>query len=122
MSPTDSGDALAVVLRQLERGLEGVAEDHLPVVVVAYEPVWAIGTGRTATPQQAESMHGAIRGVLLERYGRERASQVRIIYGGSVNAENVDSLVSKPDIDGALVGGASLRADSFARIVRARTH
>ncbi len=117
----DSGDTLAVVLRQLERGLEGVAEGHLPTVVVAYEPVWAIGTGRTATPEQAESIHGAIRGVILERYGRERASAMRIIYGGSVNAENVDSLVSKPDIDGALVGGASLKADSFARIVKART-
>jgi triosephosphate isomerase len=117
----DSGNTLAVVLRQLERGLEGVAEDHLPTVVVAYEPVWAIGTGRTATPEQAESIHGAIRGVLLERYGRDCASAVRIIYGGSVNPENVDSLVSKPDIDGALVGGASLKADSFARIVRART-
>ena len=116
----DGGNALAVVLRQLERGLEGVGEDHVPRVVVAYEPVWAIGTGRTATPEQAESIHGALRGVLLERYGRERASAVRIIYGGSVNAENVDSLTSKPDIDGALVGGASLKADSFARIVRAR--
>jgi triosephosphate isomerase len=116
----DSGDALAVVLRQLERGLEGVAEDRIATVVVAYEPVWAIGTGRTATPEHAESVHGAIRGVLLERYGRERASAVRIIYGGSVNAENVDTLCSKPDIDGALVGGASLKADSFARIVRAR--
>jgi triosephosphate isomerase (TIM) len=118
----DRGDVLAVVLRQLERGLEGVAGDRLPTIIVAYEPVWAIGTGRTATPEQAESIHGAIRAVLLERYGRERASQVRIIYGGSVTAENVDSLISKPDIDGALVGGASLKADSFARIVRARTH
>ena len=90
-------------------------------MAIAYEPVWAIGTGHTATPQQAESMHGAIRGALLERYGRERAHAIRILYGGSVNAENVDSLVSKPDIDGALVGGASLKADSFARIVRART-
>ena len=117
----DGGNALAVVLRQLERGLEGVGEDLVPPVVVAYEPVWAIGTGRTATPEQVESIHGAIRGVILERYGRERASAIRIIYGGSVNPENVDSLVSKPDIDGALVGGASLKADSFARIVRART-
>src|SRR5258705_528664 len=118
----DSGAALQVVLRQVECGLEGVGEERIATVVVAYEPVWAIGTGRTATPEQAESVHGAIRGVLLERYGRERASAVRIIYGGSVNAENVDSLVSKPDIDGALVGGASLKADSFARIVRARVH
>ena len=74
-----------------------------------------------ATPEQAESVHGAIRGAILERYGREHADAVRIIYGGSVNDENVDSLVCKPDIDGALVGGASLKADSFARIVKART-
>ena len=117
----DGGRALDVVLRQLQRGLEGVGDDHMTRVVIAYEPVWAIGTGRTATPEQAESIHGAIRGAILERYGRERADTVRIIYGGSVNDENVDSLVSKPDIDGALVGGASLKADSFARIVKART-
>jgi triosephosphate isomerase len=117
----DGGRALDVVLRQLQRGLEGVADDHVATTVIAYEPVWAIGTGRTASPEQAESIHGAIRGAILERYGRERADALRIIYGGSVNEENVDSLVSKPDIDGALVGGASLKADSFARIVRART-
>jgi triosephosphate isomerase len=117
----DSGRALDVVLGQLQRGLEGVGDDQVAAVAIAYEPVWAIGTGRTATPQQAESIHGAIRGALLERYGRQRAAAIRILYGGSVNPENVDSLVSKPDIDGALVGGASLKADSFARIVRART-
>jgi triosephosphate isomerase (TIM) len=117
----DGGRALDVVLRQLQRGLEGVADDHVATTVIAYEPVWAIGTGRNASPEQAESIHGAIRGAILERYGRERADALRIIYGGSVNEENVDSLVSKPDIDGALVGGASLKADSFARIVRART-
>jgi triosephosphate isomerase (TIM) len=117
----DGGRALDVVLRQLQRGLEGVGDDHITAIAIAYEPVWAIGTGRTATPEQAESIHGAIRGAILERYGRECADTVRIIYGGSVNDENVDSLVSKPDIDGALVGGASLKADSFARIVRART-
>jgi triosephosphate isomerase len=117
----DSGRALDVVLRQLQRGLEGGSDDHVTRVVIAYEPVWAIGTGRTATPEQAESVHGAIRDAILERYGRERADVVRIIYGGIVNDENVDSLVCKPDIDGALVGGASLKADSFARIVKART-
>jgi triosephosphate isomerase len=117
----DSGRALDVVLRQLQRGLENVGDDHVVRVAIAYEPVWAIGTGRTATPEQAESVHGAIRGAILERYGRESADAVRIIYGGSVNDENVDSLVCKPDIDGALVGGASLKADSFARIVKART-
>jgi triosephosphate isomerase len=117
----DSGRALDVVLRQLQRGLEGIADNHVAATVIAYEPVWAIGTGRTATPEQAESIHGAIRGAILERYGRDRADAVRIIYGGSVNEENVDSLLAKPDIDGALVGGASLKADSFARIVKART-
>jgi triosephosphate isomerase (TIM) len=117
----DSGRALDVVLRQLQRGLENVSDDRVTTVVIAYEPVWAIGTGRTATPDQAEGIHGAIRGAILERYGRERADSVRIIYGGSVNDDNVDSLVSKPDIDGALVGGASLKADSFARVVKART-
>ena len=117
----DSGRALDVVLRQLQHGLENVSDDHVTRVAIAYEPVWAIGTGHTATPEQAESIHGAIRGAILERYGRERADAIRIIYGGSVNDENVDSLVCKPDIDGALVGGASLKADSFARIVRART-
>ncbi len=117
----DGGRALDVVLHQLQCGLEGIADDHMTSVAIAYEPVWAIGTGRTATPGQAEAIHGAIRRAILERYGRERADSVRIIYGGSVNDENVDSLVSKPDIDGALVGGASLKADSFARIVRART-
>jgi len=118
----DSGRALDVVLRQLERGLEGVSDDAIAGVILAYEPVWAIGTGRTATPEQAESIHGALRGVILERYDRQRADQVRILYGGSVTADNVDSLISKTDIDGALVGGASLKADSFARIVKARTH
>lgn len=117
----DSGETLDVVLRQLQRGLEGVGDENVAAVAIAYEPVWAIGTGRTATPQQAESVHGAIRGALLERYGRERSAAMRIIYGGSVTAENVDSLVAKPDIDGALVGGASLKADSFVRIVQART-
>ncbi|HEV2170190.1 MAG TPA: triose-phosphate isomerase, partial [Candidatus Binatus sp.] len=117
----DRGEALDVVLRQLQGGLEGVGDEQVTAVAIAYEPVWAIGTGRTATPELAESIHGAIRGALLERYGRERSAVIRIIYGGSVTAENVDSLVAKPDIDGALVGGASLKADSFVRIVQART-
>jgi triosephosphate isomerase (TIM) len=117
----DSGRALEVVLRQMETGLAQLTSEQARGVVMAYEPVWAIGTGRTATPQQAESIHGAVRGAFNERFGREDAQIVRILYGGSVNNENVDSLISKPDIDGALVGTASLKADSFARIVRAQT-
>jgi triosephosphate isomerase (TIM) len=117
----DSGRALEVVLRQMEGGLGRLTDDEAGGIVMAYEPVWAIGTGRTATPAQAESIQGAIRGAFKERFGHNPAQIVRILYGGSVNADNVDSLLSKPDIDGALVGTASLRADSFARIVRART-
>ncbi len=116
----DAGDALEVVVEQLENGLDGVAGEDLDRVVIAYEPVWAIGTGKNATPEQAGTIHGAMREIIEERWGREAAVRARIIYGGSVTPENVDSLVSRPDIDGALVGGASLRADSFARIVRAR--
>jgi triosephosphate isomerase (TIM) len=89
----------------------------LPEVVVAYEPVWAIGTGATATPADAQEMHATIRGTLAELYGAEAAEQVRIQYGGSVKPDNVDELMAQPDIDGALVGGASLAAESFLRIV-----
>jgi triosephosphate isomerase len=116
----DAGRALEVVLTQLQAGLSGVYPQHSGEVLVAYEPVWAIGTGRNATPEQAEHVHGAIRESLRDQVGQDRADSIRILYGGSVTAENVDSLVSKPNIDGALVGGASLRADSFVRIVRAQ--
>ena len=115
----DGGRTLEVVLRQLQTGLSGVDAAQSATVVVAYEPVWAIGTGRTATPEQAEVVHGSIRESLREQIGHQAADSVRVLYGGSVTAENVDSLVSKPNIDGALVGGASLKADSFARIIRA---
>ncbi|HUA34196.1 MAG TPA: triose-phosphate isomerase [Candidatus Binataceae bacterium] len=118
----DRGRAIEVVLRQMEGGLADVTNEEAAGIILAYEPVWAIGTGRTATPQQAESIHGALRGAFNERFGHDPAQVVQILYGGSVNDENVDSLLSKPDIDGALVGTASLKADSFARIVRAQTH
>ncbi len=114
----DAGRTGAVVLGQLQRGLDGVAQEQIRSVVVAYEPVWAIGTGRNATPEQAQEVHAAIREALADRYGRPAAAEVRILYGGSVTPDNVDSLLAKPDIDGALVGGASLKADAFARIVR----
>jgi triosephosphate isomerase (TIM) len=117
----DSGNTVEVVLRQLQHGLSHFSPDRAPNVVIAYEPVWAIGTGRTATPEQAQTVHGAIREALGDRLGPDAGAAIRILYGGSVTAENVDTLMAKPDIDGALVGGASLKADSFARIVRAKS-
>jgi triosephosphate isomerase len=116
----DAGRTLEVVLDQLSAGLEGIDPAQAAGVVVAYEPVWAIGTGRNATPEQANEVHAAIREALRDACGAQSAEQIRILYGGSVSPDNVDSLLSRPDIDGALVGGASLKADSFVRIVRAR--
>jgi triosephosphate isomerase (TIM) len=113
----EQGDTIGVVQRQLSEGLSGMAESDTPDLVVAYEPVWAIGTGRTATPQQAQEVHAMIRQFLQDRFSPARAQRTRVLYGGSVKAENVDDLMAQPDIDGALVGGASLKADSFARIV-----
>ncbi len=117
----EAGRTIEVVLGQLNRGLQGWTNAQIARITLAYEPVWAIGTGRNATPEQAQSVHGAIRGALEERPGATPPRRTRILYGGSVTPENVDSLIAKPDIDGALVGGASLKADAFARIVRART-
>ena len=113
----DRGDTVRIVLSQLQAGLAGSPPEKSAHLVVAYEPVWAIGTGRNATPQQAQEVHGAIRVALRDHFGNEKANEMRILYGGSVTAENIDSLMTQPDIDGALVGGASLKADSFARIV-----
>jgi triosephosphate isomerase (TIM) len=116
----DAGQAETITLGQLRAGLAELAAEEVGEVVIAYEPVWAIGTGETATPADAQAMHAAIRGALAEHYGRDQANTVRILYGGSVKPDNVDLLMSQPDIDGALVGGASLQADSFERIVRFR--
>jgi triosephosphate isomerase (TIM) len=115
----DAGRTLDVVLRQLQNGLSHFSSDDVTNVVVAYEPVWAIGTGRTASPEQAQAVHGAIREALSDRLSHTTSAAVRILYGGSVTAENVDTLMAKPDIDGALIGGASLKAESFVRIARA---
>jgi triosephosphate isomerase len=114
----DAGDAETVTLGQLRGGLEGLASEQVQQVVIAYEPVWAIGTGETATPADAQAMHAAIRQALVRDYGQNVADAVRVLYGGSVKPDNVDALMAQPDIDGALVGGASLKADSFLRIVQ----
>jgi triosephosphate isomerase (TIM) len=115
----DRGDSVRVVLGQLQAGLAETPAEKSAHLVVAYEPVWAIGTGRTASPQQAQEVHAAIRVALRDHFGSEKGDQIRILYGGSVTADNIDSLITQPDIDGALVGGASLKAESFTRIVRA---
>ncbi|HWQ16197.1 MAG TPA: triose-phosphate isomerase [Roseiflexaceae bacterium] len=116
----DAGRAEDVTLGQLRAALAGVSAAELPAVVVAYEPVWAIGTGDTATPADAQAMHASIRSALAGLYGAQAADGVRIQYGGSVKPDNVDELMAQPDIDGALVGGASLKAESFLRIVHFR--
>jgi triosephosphate isomerase len=113
----DQGHAESVVSGQLEGGLSGLTASDLDRIIVAYEPVWAIGTGRTATPEQAQEMHAFIRRVFAQRHSPTAAEGLRILYGGSVKPDNVAALMSQPDIDGALVGGASLKADSFAQIV-----
>jgi triosephosphate isomerase (TIM) len=116
----DAGRTLETVLSQLQSGLANIKPEDARRIVIAYEPVWAIGTGRTATPEQAQTIHGAIRESLADAFSHEAAAAIRILYGGSATADNIDTLVAKPDIDGALVGGASLNAESFARIVRAK--
>src|SRR6202162_2128000 len=112
----EASKTVEVVMRQMDNGLSGVPAEAAATVVIAYEPVWAIGTGKTATPEQAQLVHGSIREFLDAFWGKSAAAEPRILYGGSVTPDNIDSLMAKPDIDGALVGGASLKADSCARI------
>ncbi len=107
-----------VVKDHVTGGLKGIPKEKLPHIVIAYEPVWAIGTGKTATTEQAQEVHKFIRGVLTELYDAQTAESVRIQYGGSVKPDNAKALMSMPDIDGALVGGASLKADSFEAIIK----
>ena len=102
---------------QLEGGLKDLSAAQLATLVVAYEPVWAIGTGKTATPEIAQDAHIFIRRKIARLYDAAFADGVRILYGGSVKADNIDTLMAQPDLDGALVGGASLKADGFVRIV-----
>lgn len=121
LAEREAEQTLVVVRRQVEGALLHFDAAAIRRVCIAYEPVWAIGTGRTATPAQAEEVHAAIRAVLTSCADRPTADSVRILYGGSVKPDNVDDLMREPDIDGALVGGASLDAASFARIVDFRS-
>ncbi len=113
----EQGIAERVISGQLSGGLSGLTASDLDRIIVAYEPVWAIGTGRTATPEQAQEIHAFVRRVFAERHFAEAAQELRILYGGSVKPDNIAGLMAQPDIDGALVGGASLKAESFAQIV-----
>ncbi len=116
LAERESAKTFAVVERHLTEGLKGLSASDVARVVIAYEPVWAIGTGKTATPEQAQEIHGFIRRKLEALFG-SAAEKVRVLYGGSVKPDNVDALMAQPDIDGGLVGGASLKAEDFARIV-----
>ena len=113
----EKGITADVVSTQTKKGFEGLTEQDALKVVIAYEPVWAIGTGKTATPQDADDVHKSIRDTLKSIYNENVADNIIILYGGSVNENNADELLNMPNIDGALVGGASLVADKFARIV-----
>jgi triosephosphate isomerase (TIM) len=113
----EEGKTFTVLEEQVRKGLENVSRDDMGKSVVAYEPVWAIGTGRTASKEQAQEAHAFVRNLMTEMYEKDVAESVRILYGGSVKPDNVDELMAQTDIDGALVGGAALDAESFCRII-----
>jgi triosephosphate isomerase len=113
----EANKTFKVIEDHINNGLAGISASDVLKLVVAYEPVWAIGTGKTATPEQAQEVHKFIRDLLKKNYSQEVADSVRIQYGGSVKPENITELMNKPDVDGALVGGASLKADSFSAII-----
>ena len=117
-----AGDQVAYTLGQLDGSIAGIPAEQAASVVIAYEPVWAIGTGEVATPEDAQEVCAAIRGRLAQLYGADLAAGVRVLYGGSVKASNIAGIMAKEDVDGALVGGASLDAAEFASIVRYRSH
>ncbi|MCI0569766.1 MAG: triose-phosphate isomerase [Myxococcaceae bacterium] len=119
LAEREAGRTLEVVSRQVRGGLAGFDAAQVGGMVIAYEPVWAIGTGRTATSAQAQEVHAAVRALLAELAGGDTAARVRIQYGGSVKPDNAAELLGQPDVDGALVGGASLKASDFAAILRA---
>jgi len=115
----EEGKHLVIVKRQMEEGLFTLSAEQMRNVVIAYEPVWAIGTGLTATPDQAQEMHKYIRGLIFDKYGKECAEDMTILYGGSCKPSNAAEIFSKPDVDGGLIGGASLKKEDFTAIVEA---
>jgi triosephosphate isomerase len=117
LAERESEKTFSVIETQIKSGLEGLSPDVVAKVIIAYEPVWAIGTGKTASDEQAQEVHSFIRNLVARLFGNSTADAVRILYGGSVKPDNVKGLMAQADIDGALVGGASLKADSFAAIV-----
>ena len=114
----EAGQTFSIIEEALEKGLNGLTTEQVPTMILAYEPIWAIGTGKTASPEQAEEVHAFIRQWLGTKMGKDAADRVRILYGGSVKPENIEGLMAMENIDGGLVGGASLKADSFAGIIR----
>ncbi len=119
LAERDAGKVEEVIVRQMKEGLKGLAAADADKLVIAYEPVWAIGTGRTATPEQAQEVHALVRKTLGELIGVDAAETVRIQYGGSMKPDNAAELLAQKDIDGGLIGGAALKADSFAAIIKA---
>jgi triosephosphate isomerase len=117
LAERESEKTFSVIETQIKSGLEGFSAEVVAGIIIAYEPVWAIGTGKTASDEQAQEVHSFIRNLVARLYGSPAADAVRVLYGGSVKPDNVKGLMAQPDIDGALVGGASLKADSFAAIV-----
>jgi len=117
LAERESGQTFTVVEEQVREGLAGVEAADMADTILAYEPVWAIGTGQTATKEQAQDVHAFIRSLIAEIYEKDIADKVRILYGGSVKPDNIDALMVQKDIDGALVGGAALNAESFGRII-----
>jgi triosephosphate isomerase len=117
LAQRESGNHHEIVSQQLTGGLDGLTPPDVLRIILAYEPVWAVGTGRAATPETAQEMHSAIRGWVSGKFGEDVARRLRVLYGGSVRPDNIRELMSQPDIDGVLVGGACLEADSFLRII-----
>ena len=114
----EKGETFTVITDHVQNGLQGITAEQIKKAVIAYEPVWAIGTGRTASPDQAQEVHNFIRQLLQKLYSQQVATEVRIQYGGSVKPDNISDLMAQADVDGALVGGASLKSDAFIKIVK----